>query len=159
MSEVIEWKCGKCFKVFRTSQPLKRHLEEWHAFVDCKICNKTLKRGSLFRHLKIFHKTEQTSMKDNLFTEEVMKLNIILDQQLDRSVEELMNSIDTHKSQQFHNVQMDDYLRVFDEATTTPSTELTEEEFHQIQEYWLNMPTEQFKLEEQNLLEWAAAAL
>ena len=86
-------------------------------------------------------------------------MNTILDQQLQRSVDELINNIDQEKSQLFHNVNMDDYLKIFDEATTKPSKYPTDEEFKEIQTYWLNMSEEEFKIEEDNLLEWASAAL
>ena len=111
--------------------------------------------------MQIYHKTTEPSMKQqDLFTEEeIQQLNNILDQQLQRSVDELVNNIDQEKSQLFHDVNMGDYLRVFDDATTKPSKYPTDEEFHEIQTHWLNMSEEEFELEENNLLEWAAAAL
>ena len=99
-------------------------------------------------------------MPSNLFTEEeVNQLNCILDNQLDRSVEDLMNIINANESQQFNNVDLNDYLKVFDQVTTAPSKDPTEQEFQHIQEYWMNLPDEQFQTEEQNLLEWAAITL
>ena len=139
MSEPVVWKCGSCAKLFETYHQLKRHLEEWHSYIQCKICNKTIKKGSIYRHLKIYHKpAEPCIKKQDLFTdEEIQQLNTILDQQLQRSVDELINNIDQEKSQLFHNVNMDDYLKIFDEATTKPSKYPTDEEFKEIQTYWL----------------------
>ena len=89
--------------------------------------------------MKIYHKpAEPCIKKQDLFTdEEIQQLNTILDQQLQRSVDELINNIDQEKSQLFHNVNMDDYLKIFDEATTKPSKYPTDEEFKEIQTYWL----------------------
>ena len=96
----------------------------------------------------------------NLFTEEeVNQLNRILDNQLSNSLEDLMNTINTDKSQVFNNLDMTDYLKVFDQAANTPSSDPTEEEFKQIQDYWINMNEQQFQQEKQNLLEWAAITL
>ena len=158
----VEWKCGNCYKPFQTCQQLKRHLEEWHQYIECQICHKTLKKGSLYRHIQIYHKPKKpTSVKEDLFTEkETELLNQCLDKQLNRSVEQLMENINTNQNTQiFHDVNMDDYLKMFDEATNKPSTSPSEEEFEDIQNHWLGMPQEQFEREEDNLLEWAAATL
>ena len=158
--DTINWTCGKCFKVFRTNKHLKRHLDEWHQYTDCKLCGKTLKQGSLFRHTQIFHKGDKQSTQLNLFTEEeVNQLNKILESQLSSSLEDLMNTVNTDKSQVFNNLDMTDYLKVFDQITNTPSSAPTEEEFQQIQDYWINMNEQQFQQEEENLLEWAAITL
>ena len=159
MSETVIWTCGKCTKFFETHQQLKRHLEEWHIYVDCKFCNKTIKKGSMYRHVKIFHKPQQPNMKTEFSEEEVNRLNQQLDQQLQQSAEELINKVDKEKSQQFQNVNMEDYMKIFDEATSKPSQYPTDEELKDIQYYWINLSEEAFIVEEQNLLEWAAAAL
>ena len=87
-------------------------------------------------------------------------LNQCLDKQLNRSVEQLMENINTDQNTQiFHDVNMDEYHTIFDEATNKPSTFPSEEEFQDIQNHWLGMPQEQFEIEEDNLLEWAAATL
>ena len=70
-----------------------------------------------------------------------------------------MNTINTDKSQVFNNLDMTDYLKVFDQAANTLSSDPSEEEFKQIQDYWINMNEQQFQQEEQNLLEWAAITL
>ena len=161
MNDPVIWTCGKCTKFFETYQQLKRHLEEWHTYIECKFCNKTIKKGSMYRHLKIFHKPEEPCVKkQDLFSdEEVKHLNTVLDQQMQQSAEELINKIDKDKSQLFHNVNMDDYMNIFDKATTAPSQYPTDQELKDIQYYWINMTEETFKIEEQNLLEWAAATL
>ena len=159
MSETVVWTCGKCTKFFETYQKLKRHLEEWHTYIDCKFCNKTIKKGSMFRHVKIFHKPEQPNVKTEFSVEEVNHLNQQLDQQLQQSAEELINKVDKEKSQQFQNVNMEDYMKIFDEATSKPSQYPTDQELKDIQYYWINLSEEAFIVEEQNLLEWAAAAL
>ena len=110
----------------------------------------TQKRKPFFRHTQIFHK-EDTQL--NLFTEEeVNQLNRILDNQLSSSLEDLMNTINTDKSQVFNNLDMTDYLKVFDQVTNAQSSDPNEEEFKQIQDYWINMNEQQFQQEEQNLL-------
>ena len=111
--------------------------------------------------MQIFHKSvKEPSKKEDLFTEEeIQLLNQCLDQELNRSVDQLMNHINKDQSQLFHNVNMEDYLTVFDDATNKPSACPTEEEFKQIQDHWLNMSQEEFEIQENNLLEWAAATL
>ena len=158
--DIIKWKCGQCFKVFNTNKQLQRHLVEWHQFTECKYCGKTLKKGSILRHTQIYHKEFKSTQPTDLFTEEeITRLNTLLDNRLSYSLEELMNNINKEESQVFNNIDMTDYLKVFDEATNKDSAEPTEEEFKQIQDYWINIDQEEFQQKEQDLLEWAAIRL
>ena len=91
---------------------------------------------------------------NNLYN--VNNLNKELDQKLDQELQELINYIDSKEEIFQHPINMEDYMKVFDECTNQKSTTPTEEEFEAIQQYWLNLSDEEFLLKEENLLEWAA---
>ena len=111
--------------------------------------------GNCKRCLKKLHYNQQ---EQSYFTEEeIEKLNNILQDKLTSTVEDLLSMIDTQKCHMFHDVKVEEYMRVFDEATTTVSKIPSEEEFQDIHNYWLNMTDEKFQEEEENLLDWAAA--
>ena len=95
-----------------------------------------MKKGSIFVHVKRFH----TQKKENIMDlTEVSALNKELDQSMDQSIQEIINSIDSQQ-EIFQNVNMEDFMKVFDESTNQKSTTPTEEEFDEIQQYWLNLP-------------------
>ena len=107
-----------------------------------------MKKGSIFVHVKRFHTQKKEDIMD---LTEVSALN----KELDQSIQEIINSIDSQQ-EIFQNVNMEDYMKVFDESTNQKSTTPTEEEFEAIQQYWLNLSDEEFLKKEENLLEWAA---
>ena len=142
----IVWKCGNCLKVFESNKKLLRHLDQWHNIINCKICGKHMKKGSMFVHAKRFH----TQKEDPMDLTDVNNLN-----KLDQSIQELISYIDSKEEIFQHPINMEDYMKVFDESTTQKSITPTEE-FNAIHQYWLNLSDEEFLMEEENLLEWAA---
>ena len=110
-------------------------------------------------HVQASQETSLQSTRTKLFyrRRNKKKLNNILQDKLTSTVEDLLSMIDTQKCQMFHDVKVEEYMRVFDEATTTVSKIPSEEEFQDIQNYWLNITDEKFQEEEENLLDWAAA--
>ena len=148
--KTIVWKCGNCLKVFESNKKLIRHLDRQHHMINCKICGKMMKKGSMYVHVRRFH-TQKVIMD----LTEVSALNKQLDQSMDQSIQEIINSIDSQQ-EIFQNVNMEEYMQVFDEVTSLHSKTPTEEEFNEIQQYWLNLPDEEFVIAEENLLEWAA---
>ena len=120
--------------------------------ISCRFYNKTMKKGSIFVHVKRFHTLKKEDIMD---LTEVSALNKQLDQSMDQSIQEIINSIDSQQ-EIFQDVNIEEYMQVFDEVTSRQSKTPTEEEFNEIQQYWLNLPDEDFVIAEGNLLEWAA---
>ena len=120
--------------------------------INCKICGKMMKKGSMYVHVRRFH-TQKVIM--DLTEVSALYRNKKLDQSMDQSIQEIINSIDSQQ-EIFQNVNMEEYMQVFDEVTSLHSKTPTEEEFNEIQQYWLNLPDEEFVIAEENLLEWAA---
>ena len=120
--------------------------------ISCRFYNKTMKKGSIFVHVKRFHTQKKEDIMD---LTEVSALNKQLDQSMDQSIQEIINSIDSQQ-EIFQDVNIEEYMQVFDEVTSRQSKTPTEEEFNEIQQYWLNLPDEDFVIAEGNLLEWAA---
>ena len=120
--------------------------------INCKICGKMMKKGSMYVHVRRFH-TQKVIM--DLTEVSALYRNKKLDQSMDQSIQEIINSIDSQQ-EIFQNVNMEEYMQVFDEVTSLHSKTPTEEEFNEIQQYWLNLPDEDFVIAEGNLLEWAA---
>ena len=120
--------------------------------INCKICGKMMKKGSMYVHVRRFH-TQKVIM--DLTEVSALYRNKKLDQSIDQSIQEIINSIDSQQ-EIFQNVNMEEYMQVFDEVTSLHSKTPTEEEFNEIQQYWLNLPDEEFVIAEENLLEWAA---
>ena len=104
--------------------------------ISCRFCDKTMKKGSIFVHVKRFHTQKKEDIID---LTEVSALNKKLDQSMDQSIQEIINSIDSQQ-EIFQNVNMEEYMQVFDEVTSLQSKTSTEEEFNEIQQYWLNLP-------------------
>ena len=135
--KTIVWKCGNCLKVFESNKKLIRHLDRQHHMINCKICGKMMKKGSMYVHVRRFH-----TKKEDLT--EVSALN----KQLDQSIQETINRIDSQQ-EIFQDVNMEEYMQVFDEVTSLHSKTPTEEEFNEIQQYWLNLPDEEFVIAEE----------
>ena len=104
--------------------------------ISCRFCDKTMKKGSIFVHVKRFHTQKKEDIMD---LTEVSALNKKLDQSMDQSIQEIINSIDSQQ-EIFQNVNMEEYMQVFDEVTSLQSKTSAEEEFNEIQQYWLNLP-------------------
>ena len=102
--------------------------------INCKICGKMMKKGSMYVHVRRLN-TQKVIMD----LTEVSALNKKLDQSMDQSIQEIINSIDSQQ-EIFQNVNMEEYMQVFDEVTSLQSKTSTEEEFNEIQQYWLNLP-------------------
>ena len=123
---------------------------------DCLICGKTMKKGSLFVHHKRFHTEKRKEEELMEFTEnEVGALIQQLVSEMDKSIQELLDNIDDQQLI-FKDIDMDDYLQIFDEITKAPSKIPSEEEFKDIQDYWLGMNVQEFASAEENMLDWAA---
>ena len=103
--------------------------------ISCRFCDKTMKKGSIFVHVKRFHTQKK---EDIMVLTEVSALNKKLDQSMDQSIQEIINSIDSQQ-EIFQNINMEEYMQVFDEVTSLQSKTSTEEEFDEIQQYWLNL--------------------
>ena len=72
--------------------------------ISCRFCDKTMKKGSIFVHV--------TSQKkeDIIDLTEVSALNKKLDQSMDQSIQEIINSIDSQQ-EIFQNVNMEEYIK------------------------------------------------
>ena len=77
---------------------------------------------------------------------------------MDDSIKALLNNID-NKQIIVKDIKMDDYLKIFDETTARNSQISSEEEFKDIENFWMSMDEHEFALAEENLLDWAAATL
>ena len=108
-AEKILWKCGSCMKEFENYKKLLRHLDQWHSMTSCRFCDKTMKKGSIFVHVKRFHTQKKEDIMD---LTEVSALNKKLDQSMDQSIQEIINSIDSPK-EIFQNVNMEQYICKF----------------------------------------------
>ena len=121
---------------------------------DCLICGKTMKKGSLFVHHKRFHTEKRKDLME--FTEkEVGALNQQLDREMDKSIQELLENTDDQQLI-FKDIDMDDYLQIFDEVTSHHSKIPSKGEFKDIRDYWLGMNEQEFASAEENILDWAA---
>ena len=112
-----------------------------------------MKKGSMWRHMNRYHKKEEPEL---MLPEEVDALNKKWDQDMNTCIKELSEQIDLNVNH-FNNINMDDYLKIFDESTNKPATMPTDEEFQDIQNKRLNMSDTEFQEKEQDLLNWAAA--
>ena len=73
--------------------------------ISCRFCDKTMKKGSIFVHVKRFHTQKKEDIMD---LTEVSALNKKLDQSMDQSIQEIINSIDSQQ-EIFQNVNMEEY--------------------------------------------------
>ena len=173
------WKCGNCLKVFESYKKLIKHIDRQHHTINCQFCGKMMKKGSMYIHVNRFH-----TQKNIMDLTEVSAPNNQLDQSMDQSIQEIINSIDSQQeifqdvnmeeymqvfdevtslhskipteeeSQESQDVNMEEHMQVFDEVTSLHSKTPTEEEFNEIQQYWLNLPDEEFAIAED--VDWAA---
>ena len=120
LMKTIVWKCGNCLKVFESNKKLIRHLDRQHHMINCKICGKMMKKGSMYVHVRRFH-TQNVIMD----LTEVSALNKQLDQSMDQSILEIINSIDSQQ-EIFQDVNIEEYMQVFDEVTSLHSKTPTE---------------------------------
>ena len=75
---------------------------------------------------------------------------------MDKSIQELLQTIDNQQLI-FQDINMPDYLKIFDEVTKGASKIPSEEEFKEIQDHWLGMNEKEFAEAEENILEWAVS--
>ena len=87
--------------------------------INCKICGKMMKKGSMYVHVRRFHTQKEENIMD---LTEVSALNKLLDQ----SIQKIINSIDSQQ-EIFQDVNIEEYMQVFDEVTSLHSKTPTED--------------------------------